>query len=57
MATLLDRFERDCLFLSQGLVPIETTGKEVTSLDYEAKNDEQIQDEHVIKLAQSITGN
>lgn len=63
MATLRDRFQRDCLYLSQGLCPIENSGKEVTSLDYEIDLKEgedtngRLQDEDIIKLADSLQNN
>ena len=51
------------MYLSQGLIPIQNTGKEVTSLDYDIEdkhNDEpdmRLFDEDILKLADSIKNN
>jgi hypothetical protein len=63
MSALRSRFQRDCLYLSQGLCPKETSGKEVTALDYEIdlkKGEEAIdrlEDDDIIQLADSIANN
>jgi len=63
MSDLRSRFKRDCLYLSQGLVPIENSGKEVTALDYQINPEdgaqvvETLKDEDIIQLADSIKNN
>lgn len=61
MSTLLHRdFERDILFLSQNMVPMEPSGHKIDSLDYEGSSDDEndrLTDEHVERLSNALVKN
>ena len=61
MSTKLHQnFERDIIFLSQNMVPQESTGLKIDELDYEGSSDddhERLDDSHVEKLAEALCSN
>ena len=57
MSSLIGRFQRDLPFLSQGMVPQEESGAEVTLLDYTGEEHEKLTDDDIEALATALLGN
>jgi len=44
MVSLPGRFERDILFLSEGEIPLENSGRQVPNLEYKGEEHEKLSD-------------
>jgi len=57
MSSLIGRFERDLVYLEQGLSPQEVTGKNVKELEYKGEDHEKLTDDDVRRLAVALKDN
>jgi len=57
MTNLPGRFERDLLFLEQGQLPLENSGREVPNLEYQGEEHEKLSDADVARLATALCKN
>jgi hypothetical protein len=57
MTSLPGRFERDLLFLEQGELPLENSGREVPHLEYKGEEHEKLSDSDVGRLAAALCKN
>jgi hypothetical protein len=57
MVSLPGRFERDILFLHEGEIPLENSGRQVPNLEYKGEEHEKLNDADVGRLAEALCSN
>jgi len=57
MVSLPGRFERDVLFLAEGEIPLENSGRQVPNLEYKGEENEKLSDDDITRLSCALQNN
>lgn len=57
MVSLPGRFERDILFLQDGEIPLENSGRQVDNLEYKGEKEEKLTDDDITRLSLALQNN